>query len=275
LPWTMKYDVKVSHSYVRLTEALRAWSELHPNAERKSPSWDSARLLVRSAKVLDDYALAHLQEALAGSNAELAPLGEPLTLNLGKHRWLSADREESYSDWLAWILQGMSGSTEILPLFALGDGAAGELLGPAGTVRREVSSQHGRTDIEVPIGNRGLLLIEVKVQNTGSELQSQMERYAQKVADQHVERPLLVLLGTEAPEPSLDLFGFTFTSWEALCQRLRQYAKRVKESELLRAAAILIFCGAVEQNLLGFSGRPRRFRAMATVNYLHDWRCER
>ena len=216
----------------------------------------------------------HLQEALAGSNAELAPLGEPLRLNLGKHRWLSADREESYSDWLAWILQGMLGSAEILPLFALGDGATGDLLGPAGTVRREVRSQHDRTDIEVQIGKRALLLIEVKVQNTGSELPSQLKRYAQKVADQNVERPLLVLLGTEAPELSLDLFGFTFTGWEALCQRLRQYANRVKESELLRAAAILIFCGAVEQNLLGFSGSPRRFRAMATVNYLHDWRCE-
>ena len=266
--------MKVSPSYARLTEALRAWSGLHVSAPPKSRSWDSVRLLVGSAKVLDNYALEHLEKALADSNAELAPLGEPLKLNLGKHRWLSADREESYSDWLAWILQGMSGAAEILPLFALSDEVTGELLGPAGTVRREVRSQHGRTDIEVPIGKQGLLLIEVKVRNTGSELSSQLDRYARKVADQHVERPLLVLLGTEAPEPNLDLFGFTFTSWEALCQRLRQYANRVKESELLRAAAILIFCGAVEQNLLSLSCSPRRFRGMATVNYLHDWRCE-
>ena len=266
--------MKVSPSYVHLTEALRAWSKLHLGAERKSLSWDSAHLLVRNAKILDHYARKHLQDALAHSDAELSPLADPLKLNLGAHRWLSGDREESYSDWLAWILQGMSGSAEILPLFARGDEAAGELPGPAGPVRREVRTQHGRTDIEVPIGKQGLLLIEVKVQNTGIELPLQLERYAQKVADQHVERPLLVLLGTDAPEPSLDLFGFTFTSWEALCQRLRQYANRLKESELLRAAAILIFCGAVEQNLLGFSGSPRRFRAMATVNYLHDWRCE-
>ncbi len=266
--------MKTSLSYARLTKALRAWSELHVSATPKSPSWDPVRLLVRSAKVLDDYALEHLDKALADSNAELAPLGEPLKLNLGKHRWLSADREESYSDWLAWILQGMSGAAEILPLFALSDEVTGELLGPAGTVRREVRSQHGRTDIEVPIGKQGLLLIEVKVRNTGSELPSQLDRYAHKLADHHIEHPLLVLLGTEAPEPSLELFGFTFTGWEALCQRLRQYANRVKESELLRAAAILIFCGAVEQNLLSFSCRPRRFRAMATVNYLHEWRRE-
>jgi hypothetical protein len=47
-----------------------------------------------------------------------------------------------------------------------------------------------------------------------------------------------------------------------------------KEPELLRAAAILIFCGAVEQNLLGLSDSPRRLRAMATINYLHEWRRE-
>jgi hypothetical protein len=266
--------VKVSPNYGRLTENLWAWSELHVRVPPKSRSWDSARLLVQSAKVLDDYALEHLQQALADSNAELAPLGEPLKLNLGKHRWLSEDREESYSDWLAWILQGMSSGAEILPLFALGDEATGELVGPAGTVHREVRSQHGRTDIEVPFGKNGLLLIEVKVQNTGRELSSQLQRYAQKVVDQHIERPLLVLLGTEAPDTSISLFEFKFTDWRTLCQRLRRHAGRVKESDMLHAAAILIFCGAVEQNLLRLSSHPSGFHAMATINYLREWRCE-
>jgi hypothetical protein len=267
-------EAKTSINYDRLTEAMRIWGEFHVGARCKFPSWDSAHLLVRGAKILDQYAQRQLQNAIAGSDAELSPLAEPLKLNLGEHRWLSADREESYSDWLAWILQGMSGGAEILPLFALADQAKGELLGQIGKVRREVCSEHGRTDIEVPIGKRGLLLIEVKVQNTGGELSSQLKRYAQKVADEDVGRPLLVLLGTEAPELDLPLFGFTFTDWRALCPRLRQYANRLKGTDLLRAAAILIFCGAVEQNLLGFSVWPRRLRAKATVDYLHDWRCE-
>jgi hypothetical protein len=223
---------------------------------------------------MDKLASERLQKALAASNAELEPLGDPLTLNLGEHRWLAADREESYSDWLAWILQGMPSSVDILQLFTLAAESKGYPVVSVGTIRREVSSEHGRTDIEVPLGERGLLLIEVKVQNPGAELSMQLERYQQKVADLQVEHPLLVLLGTELPEPNLDLFGFTFTGWEMLCQRLRRYAKRLKESKLLRAAAVLIFCGAVEQNLLGFSGSPRRFRAMATLNYLQDWRSE-
>jgi hypothetical protein len=249
--------VKAPPNYDRLAESLRTWSEFH----------------VRT-KILDHYAQQYLQDALARSDAELSPLAEPLKLNLGEHRWLSADREESYSDWLAWILQGISDSTEILLLFALSDEANGELLGPVGKIRREVSSEHGRTDIEVPIGKRGLLLIEVKVRTTGSSLPSQLDRYAKKVACKNVDRSLLVLLGTEVPDASLDLFGFAFANWEALCRRLRQYANRIKKSDLLRAAAILIFCGAVEQNLLGFSCSPKHFRVMATVNYLRDWRYE-
>ena len=271
--YSVRYSVKVSPSYDHLTDALLAWSEFHRSAGRKPRSWDSANLLVQGAEVLENYAREHLRKALADSEEALEPLGDPLSLNVGGHRWLSADREESYSDWLAWILQGMS-SADILQLFTLADEPMGEPIAPVGRIRREVCSEDGRTDIEVPLGERDLLLIEVKVRNTSDHLTSQLRRYRQNVANLKVERPRLVLLGKEAPEPSVDLHGFTFTSWEALCQRLRQYAKRVKESDLLRAAAVLIFCGAVEQNLLGLSDRPRRFRAMATVNYLHGWRCE-
>jgi hypothetical protein len=248
-------------------------SELPASSRPNPQSWDSALLLIGAAKALDNYALEHLKHALEDSGEALSPLGEPLKLSLGEHRWLSADREESYSDWLAWILQGFSDIAEILALFALRDEATKEPRGPVGKILREVWSEDGRTDIEVPIGKRGLLLIEVKVQNTGSALPSQLKRYAKKVADdQNVDRPLLVLLGTEVPDASLDLFGFVFTNWQTLCLRLRQYANRVKKSDLLRSAAILIFCGAVEQNLLGFSCSPKHFRVMATVNYLRDWR---
>jgi len=269
--------MKVSPNYGRLTEVLRTWSEFHVNVQPKSRSWDSADLLVRSAKELDDYALEHLKNALDDSDKVLSPLGEPLNLDLGKHRWLSADREESYSDWLAWILQGISG-TEILLLFALGDDATKDPLGSERiSVRREVwgKDKRSRTDIEVQFGERGLLIIEVKVQNPGSELQPELQRF-ERASRKHIERRFLILLGIEEPAPGLRLSEFAFTNWRTLCQRLRQYACRVKEnkSESLRAAAILIFCGAVEQNLLGFSRQPRRFHATSTVDYLREWRGE-
>jgi hypothetical protein len=266
-------SMKVYLDYNRLAGALRTWSDYHVSEGSKNWSWDSANLLVRNAVELDGYAVRHLEDALARSSAELWPLSEPLKTNMGSHRWLSSDREESYSDWLAWILQGMSGGDEILPLFDLDDACMGDLIGPAENIRREEWSEHGRTDIQVRWRDkRGLLLIEVKVQDPGSELGSQLERYSQRVAREGVDCSLKVLLAAEAPSESIEPYKFKFTDWRTLCQRLRRYACRVKESELLRAAAILIFCGAAEQNLFGLSAQPRRFRAMATVNYLREWR---
>lgn len=269
--------MKSPPNYGRLAETIRIWSELHVSATSKFLSWNSAAILVESAKVLDEYALGHLNQALDDSGKALFPLGEPLKLNLGKHRWLSADREESYSDWLAWILQGISGS-EILRLFAIRDEAARNLLGSGRiSVHREVwgKDRDSRTDIEVRFGERGLLIVEVKVHNPGSELEPELDRFER--ASKHKEYRELILLAIEEPVPGVQLSGFGFVNWQTLCQRLRQCASsRLKEGEskLLHAAAILIFCGAVEQNLLGFSCQPRRFHATPTVNYLSEWRRE-
>jgi hypothetical protein len=260
--------MEVAHNYVRLTEALRIWSEFDAGTLRRFPSWDSAKLLVERAERLDQLARRRLTAVFELSEKELAPLGEPLKLNLGTHRWLSADREESYSDWLAWILQGMSGS-EIVTLFSLNEKCAGELTGTAESVRREVRRDQDRTDVEVSFGGQGFLLIEVKVKDVGTEISDQLQRYANKFTGRH--NLLLVLLGTEAPEPEVKRCGFTFVRWETLCQRLRIYANQVKNSYMLRAAAILIFCGAAEQNLLGFSSEPRRLRAAATADYFQNW----
>lgn len=263
--------MKGSPNYGRSTKVLLRWQELYRDLLASAPtaSWDSALPLLKAAKSLDEYARQHLADALADSDAELSPLCDPLRLNLGEHRWLSADREESYSDWLAWIFQGFARAAEILPLFALGDDT-GDVLGQVERIRREASGEHGRTDIEVSFGERALLLIEVKVQPTGDELFSQLERYKDWAAGQQVEQRLFALLATEEPQQTVS--PFLFTHWSELCMRLRRYAKRLKEPDRLRAAAILIFCGAVEQNLLGLSARPGPFRATTTANYLRKWR---
>lgn len=270
---TIAISVKIhSPDYSRSADLLRACSEFHVSAHSKSPSWHSAYVFIQSAKGLDEYAQQDLQGALATSDAELSPLRDPLALNLGAHRWLSGDREESYSDWLAWILQGMLRAGDILLLFGFDVEGTSDVLGQVENVYRERSSEHGRTDIEVRFGNRGLLLIEVKVQDPGSELPSQLERYSRRAAEEHVRRKLLALLGTEAPASSIA--PFEFTDWRTLCQRLRRYANDVKKSDLLRAAAILIFCGAVEQNVLGLSVPAKRLHALPTVDYLRRWRDE-
>ena len=260
--------MKTSPNFSRLAEALKTWSGFDFRSSRCLPSWDHATQLVEHAERLDRSARGRLTDIMAESEKALLPLGEPLKLNLGMHRWLSADREESYSDWLAWILQGMSCS-EIKTLFSLSDQCVGGLSGKAEYVRREVWRNEDRTDIEVSFGDQGFLLIEVKVKDVDAEISVQLQRYANRLAGRH--NLFLVLLGTEAPEPDVMRCGFTFVRWNALCQRLRNHANRVKHSDILRAAAMLIFCGAAEQNLLGLSSVPRRLRAATTADYLQNW----
>lgn len=259
--------------YRRFTEVLQLWQ-----SRRRKPtlSWDSPRRLLGSAALLEAYAVEHLHAVLQTSDEQLAPLRDPLKLNLGEHRWLSDDREESYSDWLAWILQGTASAAEILPFFGI---EGGETIDERPAISREEIIKDGRTDIQVRSGTRLLLLIEVKIQVPGSDLFQQLEKYAAWVAEHEAVRKLKVLLGPEgvvawldSQESTVGLHGFEIIGWRTLCLRLRRYAHQIKESDVMRAAAILIFCGAVEQNLLGLSALPRRFRAMATVDYLESWR---
>jgi len=214
---------------------------------------------------------ADVEGAIAASNAELSPLRDPLELNLGEHRWLSGDREESYSDWLAWILQGMSGAGEILPLFGLGDDCARQMSGKF-SVQRELASESGRNDVVVWFEDQGLFIIEVKIAPTGKDLPDQLKPYQEWACNQRVGQKLFALLGTV--KPAHDIRPFVFTDWRTLCRRLRRYANGVKRSDLLRAAAILIFCGAVEENVAGLSVRRGHFHAMATVKHLRRWRRE-
>jgi hypothetical protein len=258
-------------NYEHLTAVLLEWQDLHggisSRTPRALPSWEAARQLVDSAQAADTDARTHLSEALRRSSERLAPLRDPLDLNMGDHRWLGADREESYSDWLAWILQGMKSAPEILLLFGIqGRTVPGTL---AKSVRREEINDEGRTDVVVRFGDEHLLVIEVKTRPAGPGLTDQLQRYTKWASDQSEAERSFVLLGLE--EPAEDVKPFVFISWRTLCVGLRRLARLRKEADLMSAAAILIFCGAAEQRLLGFSDERRQFRAMATVDYLNTW----
>jgi hypothetical protein len=252
-----------------LTEVLRQWQDLNRRLAarpRRLPSWGPASRLIASALKLDTKARAHLSELLDQSNRLLSPLRDPLELNLGEHRWLSVDREESYSDWLGWILQGMPDVSDILPLFDLENPGAGK----PRISREEKIHEESRTDVVVRFGQTGLLLIEVKTRPTGLGLGGQLRRYSEW-ARKEVADPLLALVALEKPEPLTDLHGFEPTLWGCFSRRLRQYACRLKESDLMQAAVILAFCGAVEQNLLRISADPQPYRAMASIDYFRTW----
>lgn len=71
--------------------------------------------LLQCHRELSKTQAARLVKLIEKSDRRLRPLADPLRLTIADHRWLHPERnrEESYSDWLAWILN-RSNSTEFL-----------------------------------------------------------------------------------------------------------------------------------------------------------------
>ncbi len=174
--------MEAAPDYGAFIGALRTWEQLGRRLQAKMPlqnlpsGYGAFIEALLTWEKLTRGLQAEVEDAIAASNEALSPLGDPLNLNLGEHRWLSRDREESYSDWLAWILQGISGAEKILPLFEVGDDCARRELGKA-SIQRERPSEWGRTDVVAWFGDRGLFIIEVKIGPTGRDLPDQLKRY--------------------------------------------------------------------------------------------------
>jgi hypothetical protein len=129
---------------------------------------------------------------------------------------------------------------------------------------REFSTQHGRPDLVLRFGD-ATLAVEVKtVSEVGDD---QLRRY--KAWLKKARAPLgLVLLAIDKPE-DVTTTDWHFCSWETVSAGLRTWAAAwLQEGHVIEAALTLAFCGAVEQNLLGFGSR---LNAPGTVRYLDTW----
>jgi hypothetical protein len=87
---------------------LRGWAVIGRamNVAKQKPAitWAPLQRMVHAATASMRAEGNRLRHLLDRSTQYLAPLGEPLLVDFGAHRWLKPQREEAYSDWLAWIL---------------------------------------------------------------------------------------------------------------------------------------------------------------------------
>jgi hypothetical protein len=188
-------------------------------------------------------------------------LGDPLDVDFGAHRWLRDSREEAWSDWLAWILEQNADSRQVLELFGVGRKPV-----PSGCceIRRESVTPNGRPDLVLRIGD-ATLVVEVKTASKAGV--DQLDRYGAwlKKADASLGLVLLAIDKTE----NLTTPDWQFCSWETVSTGLRVWAAAwLNEDRMMEAALTLAFCGAVEQNLLGFGSRLNAPRA---ARYLETW----
>jgi hypothetical protein len=232
-------------------------------ADRVPPDLTPVRRVVAAFRGLTESESLHLLQALDQSDQCLAPLCDPLRLSLREHRWLDLEREheESYSDWLAWLLQELGSAEAVLKVFGLDGTEFGpQVRGTSPQVDREEtilvgSGERKRLDVVIRFGEAGILLVEVKVRPIeeagGSD---NLEVYLDWLKSQEAAVKKAILLVPESIEsPCL---GWDVQTWDKVGLQLRAEAVALRVGalpNLLLAALLLCFAGAVEHNILGLA----------------------
>jgi hypothetical protein len=243
----------------RLAEKLRHWAELGRaltfSRPRVAASWDAVERMVRAARTAWAAESEYLRGLLSRSNRILVPLGDPLLVNFGVHRWLASEREPCYSDWLAWIVNQITDANCVLGLFRMESQVWSERpqSGPL-RVDREFPIEGGILDLLIRHAGRPIGIVEVKVTSAEQADLTALPLYRDWLLAQigALPRGHLTLLATEGKTGDYHSFGLL--CWSQLCLALRRLAKRfIVQEKLVAAAMTLGFVGAVEQNLLGFS----------------------
>jgi len=218
--------------------------------EQNSARWTAARRMIdcaqRSLKPKADRIRAILQD----SDLKLHPLKDPLTTDFGGHRWLSGSREESYSDWLAWIFERLPAQSVFRIL-----GLATDAPQAKAVVQREkwirLQNREGKLDIFLSIGAT-LVLVEVKVVPPESAELDKNDFYMEWLTQCHTgsrQACLIILKGS-----NIEADGFSVRYWNDISVELRREAVSIlRDRDVVFAAMVLAFVAAIEQNLLKIS----------------------
>jgi hypothetical protein len=237
---------------------LRRWAYLRALLRF---SWAPTRSFVAAATQFSLSQREELGRLLNKSESVLAPLPDPLLASLGVHRWLSAEREESYSDWLAWILQELQEPASVLKLFGITDmDIVCQFAGAEVEVLREypvnINQGYVRLDIVVLFVRDGTtearLVVEVKKGSAEAADTLKQECYTRWHQGDTLGtkiKPSAVLIVTEAEH--INYCGFEVVRWADLCVALRRMLPAIfTKLGIVKAAMFVAFVSAVEQNLL-------------------------
>jgi hypothetical protein len=248
------------------TKVLASWRELGVRVRTqvpppRVPNWGLC-VALRDATIR--YALAKqepLLQFLQESELRMSPLPDPLRGRFLLHRWLSNDREESYSDWLAWIF-GELGTPDRVGLILYEDKndiptPLLECTDPCKTHRELVvpkghPDSGGRLDCLLRFGVKAVVVIEVKLTRAEDADTEKQKGYSEWLDNQpqpsEHKFKFLIALDGDAEE---DYYGFKLLLWRDVCKRLRRLLPSlISENRLPLAALIAAFVGAVEQNLM-------------------------
>jgi hypothetical protein len=288
---------EIPDRFYRAWRLYERWGKLFAEpteAEPPDSAYQAIQRFTAAFHSLAEHEKGRVASLLDKSDCRLAPLSDPLRLGFRGHRWLDIrrEREESYSDWLAWLLKQMD-STEVLQVFGLDNTEFGALVrGTKADFSREErlsepDSERKRMDIVIRFGDAGILLIEVKIRELeevgGAENLPVYLEWLKKQQPEDKRRYAILLVPSPIESPR---DGWEVRSWDSVSLTLRRQAaqnvpnqvdhagkQRVgqKKRELLLAAMMLCFAGAVEQNILGLDGTGAAVSAPQTAFYLEQF----
>jgi hypothetical protein len=204
------------------------------------------------------------RDILDKSEARLAQFGEPLRVDFGAHRWLKGNREESYSDWLAWIVGELRQPDLVFGLFGIKEDAA-TLKARGEDFHRPdrevwILENTRRLDLVIRYEGAVLIVVEVKVTGADSAETAKQEEYFGWMKGEPEPSQHPILIACDASEEQYS--KFRFVSWAHVCVELRRLAPRYFSGRPIVAAMILAFVSAVERNLLDMSLPPFEAPAM-------------
>jgi hypothetical protein len=249
--------------HIAVLELWAKWGKAYACARLPAPDWSAAEVLIEAARprLLEDSRA--LRELLERSQNQLK-FADPLLCDLGTHRWLAKDREESYSDWLAWVLEQLGNGDAVLRVL----GIQNQKLQPVCSrskyrVEREAFVEEGSADCEGRIDlllhfgepEEALVGVEVKTWDESYDKQRGYLRSLRRSCC-NTECVLLAIPAVSAES----CFEFVPRRWQDLSMALRReiawYVERHDRNSI--AAMMCGFVAAIEQNLLEFGTAPAR-----------------
>ena len=239
----------------QLSRTLAQWGSLYRKPPSRPISWAPADLILQAAindSAVEEKRLRELLERSDQQLRELRNLRDPLLADAGLNRWLRGDREEAYSDWLAWILDQLT-CPELVKLLGILDPKVASYCEqrPKFAVDRETVIPEGRLDLVIRFDPDAVLIVEVKTVSAdepGARIAKQ-KGYDAWLKDQPEQHRSAVLLAVDAA--SEDYEGFAPLRWGEVCIRLRRMIPDiVHRVDVVKTAMIIAFIGAVETNLL-------------------------
>lgn len=247
----------------KAAEVLRQWASLASSGgeQLKRTDWEVMHAFIGAAKPKLAAKESQMQQLLNRSDARLAPILDPLLTEFALHRWLKGEREEAYSDWLAWTLQQLGSVAGVLDVLGVANAnvptsalEATPKVSREKWVMPERRPPARRLDLLVQCDETVLAVIEVKVVSPEDADLDKDKYYGQWARSQNPDAATVLL----ALDGDQEVYGqFVLLTWARLCLNLRRLLPKLREQKGVVAAALTAaFVGAVEQNLLGFSDWP-------------------